>query len=276
MPQAGGSKDRCRSCRPVMLFPGLARPRRPARTVLAPFALGYFLSYLFRAVNAVVGPDLAADIGLSATALGPPDLGLSVRLRPVPAAVGRAARPLRAAPRPDRRCSRCAGAASLLFSIGEDIATLTVARALIGLGFAGGLMSGFKAVVLWVPTSRRALANAVHHVVRRAGHPGRHGAGRTRPAGGRLAGGVRRLWRRSRSRSPALIFSSCRSRRPSGRRASGRQIISVSDLSRPCVLAPGARCSRPPAARTSRSRRCGRAPGSATSSASTAWRSPIT
>jgi predicted MFS family arabinose efflux permease len=32
---------------------------------------------------------------------------------------------------------------------------------LIGLGFAGGLMSGFKAVVLWVPEPRRALANAV-------------------------------------------------------------------------------------------------------------------
>jgi predicted MFS family arabinose efflux permease len=31
---------------------------------------------------------------------------------------------------------------------------------LIGLGFAGGLMSGFKAVVLWVPPPRRALANA--------------------------------------------------------------------------------------------------------------------
>src|SRR5918994_1899563 len=30
---------------------------------------------------------------------------------------------------------------------------------LIGLGFAGGLMSGFKAVVLWVPEPRRALAN---------------------------------------------------------------------------------------------------------------------
>ena len=35
-----------------------------------------------------------------------------------------------------------------------------MARALIGLGFAGGLMSGFKAIVLWVPEPRRALANA--------------------------------------------------------------------------------------------------------------------
>ncbi len=49
---------------------------------------------------------------------------------------------------------------ALLFAIGEDLATLTIARALIGLGFAGGLMSGFKAIVLWIPESRRALANA--------------------------------------------------------------------------------------------------------------------
>ncbi len=55
----------------------------------------------------------------------------------------------------------CAAAGSLLFALGHGIATLASARALIGLGFAGGLMSGFKAVVLWLPESRRALANAV-------------------------------------------------------------------------------------------------------------------
>jgi predicted MFS family arabinose efflux permease len=55
-------------------------------------------------------------------------------------------------------CSAAAG--SLLFAISEDLVTLIGARALIGLGFAGGLMSGFKAVVLWVPEPRRALANA--------------------------------------------------------------------------------------------------------------------
>ncbi len=128
-------------------------------TVLAPFALGYFLSYLFRAVNAVVGPDLAADIGLSATALG---LLTSAYLF----AFALFQLPLgvlldRYGPRRVQTgLFGCAAAGSLLFSIGDDVVTLTVARALIGLGFAGGLMSGFKAVVLWVPTPRRALANA--------------------------------------------------------------------------------------------------------------------
>jgi predicted MFS family arabinose efflux permease len=128
-------------------------------TVLVPFALGYFLSYLFRAVNAVVGPDLVADIGLSASELGlltsaylfafaifQLPLGVLLdRFGPRRVQVG---------------LFGCATLGSLLFSIGDDVVVLTLARALIGLGFAGGLMSGFKAVVLWVPPPRRALANA--------------------------------------------------------------------------------------------------------------------
>ena len=39
--------------------------------ILGPFAAGYFLSYLYRVVNAVMAPDLVADLGL-----GPSDLGL--------------------------------------------------------------------------------------------------------------------------------------------------------------------------------------------------------
>ncbi len=56
-----------------MLLAGPAGRPSPARivlTVLAPFAAGFFLSYLFRSVNAVVGPRLVAEIGLTATGLG--------------------------------------------------------------------------------------------------------------------------------------------------------------------------------------------------------------
>src|SRR5262245_41476384 len=41
-----------------------------ALRVLAPFAAGYFLTYLLRAVNAVVAPDLVGELGLSAADLG--------------------------------------------------------------------------------------------------------------------------------------------------------------------------------------------------------------
>jgi hypothetical protein len=38
--------------------------------VFIPFALEYFLSYLFRVVNAVIAPDLVADLGIGPSALG--------------------------------------------------------------------------------------------------------------------------------------------------------------------------------------------------------------
>ena len=38
--------------------------------VFIPFALGYFLSYLYRVVNSVIAPDLVADIGVDPSELG--------------------------------------------------------------------------------------------------------------------------------------------------------------------------------------------------------------
>jgi sugar phosphate permease len=128
--------------------------------VLAPFAAGYFLSYLFRSVNAVVGPRLVAEIGLSASGLG---LLTSAYLF----AFAAFQLPLgvlldRFGPRRVQTALlACAALGSLLFALGEGLVTLTAARALIGLGFAGGLMSGFKAIVLWFPAPRRPLANAL-------------------------------------------------------------------------------------------------------------------
>ena len=85
--------------------------------MLAPFALGYFLSYLFRAVNAVVGPDLVAELGLSAAELG---LLTSAYLfafalfqLPLGVLLDRfGPRRVQAA------CSRCAALGALLFAIG--------------------------------------------------------------------------------------------------------------------------------------------------------------
>lgn len=132
---------------------------RLALTVLAPFALGYIMSYFYRSINAVVAPNLVADIGLTAGELG---LLTSAYLF----AFGLFQLPLgvlldRFGPRRVQACVFCVAAVgSLLFAVGESATTLFIGRAMIGLGFAGGLMSGFKAVVLWVPAERRALANS--------------------------------------------------------------------------------------------------------------------
>lgn len=126
---------------------------------LTPFAFGYFLSYLYRAVNAVVAPDLVQDIGLDAAGLGLLTaaylLAFALFQLPLGLLLDRyGPRRVQAA------LVACAALGSVLFAVGESVFTLTLARAIIGMGFAGGLMSGFKAVVLWVPEERRALANA--------------------------------------------------------------------------------------------------------------------
>ncbi len=134
-------------------------PRLIAVTALLPFALGYFLSYLFRAVNAVVAPDLVRELGLNASQLGLLTAAylLAFALFQLPLGVLL-----------DRYGPRKVQAALLvlaalgaaLFAVGRDTVSLGLARGLIGLGFAGGLMAGFKAVVIWVPETRRALASA--------------------------------------------------------------------------------------------------------------------
>ncbi|MEM7424515.1 MAG: MFS transporter [Pseudomonadota bacterium] len=141
---------------------GSARPRlttQIALLALTPFSLGYFLSYLYRAVNAVVAPDLVRDIGLDAAGLGLLTaaylLAFALFQLPLGLLLDRyGPRRVQAA------LVACAALGSVLFAVGQDVYTLTIARAIIGMGFAGGLMSGFKAVVLWVPEERRALANA--------------------------------------------------------------------------------------------------------------------
>ncbi len=126
---------------------------------LAPFGFGYFLSYLFRAVNAVVAPDLVRDLGLSASALG---LLTAVYLL----AFALFQLPLgilldRYGPRRVQAgLLALAAVGALAFAFGQSTWQLAAARGLIGLGFAGGLMAGFKAVVLWVAEPRRPLANA--------------------------------------------------------------------------------------------------------------------
>jgi len=139
--------------------PGRLTFARLMATVLLPFACGYLMSYLFRAVNAVVAPNLVAEVGLSASELG---LLTSAYLF----AFALFQLPLgvlldRFGPRRVQTVLLCcAGTGAVLFSIAESALTLTLARGLIGLGFAGGLMGAFKAVVLWVPEDRRALASA--------------------------------------------------------------------------------------------------------------------
>lgn len=126
---------------------------------LLPFGLGYFLSYLFRAVNAIVAPDLVRELRLDAGQLGFLTAAYLLAFALVQLPLGILLD--RFGPRRVQSALLAIAAlGALMFSLGETTLTLTIARALIGLGFAGGLMSSFKAVVVWVPEQRRALGSA--------------------------------------------------------------------------------------------------------------------
>jgi len=126
--------------------------------VFLPFAGGYFLSYLFRSTNAVIAPQLTAQIGLTAA-----DLGLLTSFYFLAFAAFQLPLGLlldRYGPRRVQSVLLLSAALGAgLFAIGDSMAELAVARALIGLGVSGGLMSSFKAIILWFPRNRWPLVN---------------------------------------------------------------------------------------------------------------------
>jgi MFS family permease len=137
---------------------------RIAILVLLPFAGGYFLSYLFRTVNSVIGADLIRDLDLSASDVGLLTAAylLTFALFQVPLGVLLD----RFGPRRvNAALLTIAAAGAFVFSIGDSRAMLILGRALIGLGVSAGLMSSFKAITQWFPRERWALANGAFLMV---------------------------------------------------------------------------------------------------------------
>lgn len=126
---------------------------------LFPFACGYLMSYLLRAVNAVVAPSLVTEFSL-----GPAELGLltsayllafSAFQLPLGVLLDRYG-----ARRVQTGLLLIAAAACAGFALASSFAGLFAARAAIGLGFSAGLMASYKSSSVWVPAERRSLANA--------------------------------------------------------------------------------------------------------------------
>jgi MFS family permease len=126
--------------------------------VLLPFAAGYYLSYLFRTINALIAGDLSAELNLSAADLGfltsvyflvfaAVQLPLGGLLdRHGPATIQSALLLL-------------ASVGAIVFALADGLPGLIIGRALVGLGVALALMAGLKAIVIWFPPGRVALAN---------------------------------------------------------------------------------------------------------------------
>ena len=130
---------------------------RLVASVLLPFAAGYYLLPV-PLHQCAHRRRLRADLGLSAA-----DLGLltsayflvfAAVLLPCGVLLNRYGPRLI-----DSTLLLLAAAGSLVFALANGVWSLMLGRALIGLGVAVGLMAGLKAIILWFPPERVALAN---------------------------------------------------------------------------------------------------------------------
>ena len=125
------------------------------RMLVLPFAAGYFLSYLFRTVNAVIGPQIATELALGDNALG---LLTSTYFL----AFGAAQLPLgmlldRFGPRRvEAALLVVAACGAAVFALADGLGGLASGRALIGLGVSACLMASFKAFSQCFPVERHA------------------------------------------------------------------------------------------------------------------------
>ena len=149
--------------------------------LLNPFGFAYIASTFIGSITSMIAPQITADFGLSPAQLGG---FISVNL----AAFGLAQFPLGVML--DRYGGRntlvamlllaCAG--TLLFAAAESYAALLAARALIGAGFAGALLSSFKSFTHWLPKRRLPLAFSIQLRRRRR----LYGGDASRDAGARI------------------------------------------------------------------------------------------
>lgn len=118
--------------------------------IFVPFALGYFLSFLYRTINAVIGPDLAGALGIAPAALGLLTAAYFITFATFQLPLGVLLD--RYGPRRvEAGLLLIAAAGALVFARADSLTGLVVGRGLIGWGVSACLMAAFKAYVLWFP-----------------------------------------------------------------------------------------------------------------------------
>ena len=123
------------------------------------YAAGYYLSYALRNVNAVISPELSQAFALSQSHLGLLTAAYFL-------AFGAIQLPLgvwldRYGPRRvEVALLIVAAAGCAVFGLAQNLETLVLGRALIGLGVSACLMASFKAFSQWFPPERLPALNA--------------------------------------------------------------------------------------------------------------------
>ncbi len=128
--------------------------------IFLPLSFGYYLSYFYRTVNAVIAPDLTADLGLS-----PADLGwvssayfASFALFQIPLGILLDRVEIR---KISASLLMIAGLGAAVFATADSMMQLWLGRFIIGLGVSACLMGAFKAYVIWMPVHRLPLINGL-------------------------------------------------------------------------------------------------------------------
>ena len=125
-----------------------------------PFVAAYYLSFLFRTINATVAGALTSEFGLGAG-----DLGLLTSVYYLTFAAAQIPIGIlldRYGPGQIQSAVMVAAAlGAALFAISDNFWLLLGGRALIGLGVAASLTAGLKALVLWFPRERIPLLNGL-------------------------------------------------------------------------------------------------------------------
>jgi MFS family permease len=128
--------------------------------VFLPFVAAYYLSFLFRTINATVAGALTVEFGLGAG-----DLGLLTSVYYLTFAAAQLPIGIlldRYGPGQIQGAVMLAAAlGAALFAVSDNFWLLLGGRALIGLGVAASLTAGLKALVLWFPRERLPLLNGM-------------------------------------------------------------------------------------------------------------------
>lgn len=120
-----------------------------------PFAGAYFLSYLYRTANAVIGPALTDELALGAGSLGLLTSAFFLTFAAAQLPLGMLLDRF-GARRVESGLLLIAACGATFFGMGHCISDLAIGRGLIGLGASACLMAAFKAFSLWFPPERQA------------------------------------------------------------------------------------------------------------------------
>jgi len=125
------------------------------------FVLGYFLTQLFRVVNAVAGPPVVAEFGLDAASFGFITSVYFLTYAAIQLPLGVLLD--RYGPhRVEGVLLLIAAVGTTIFALSDSVAMLAIGRALMGLGVSAGLMAAFRAYAALVPRERLPLVNGIH------------------------------------------------------------------------------------------------------------------